>query len=429
MEPLPDEEEYDTLPFTLPPGPYSPNKPDASYAALVGQAIIASPEHRLTLQEIYDYITIVYPFFKRDEQTWMNSIRHVLSTTVCFRKVPRERSVGRTLWAIWDEDLECFKGGGFRKQLCKDIMGRTASKDTSKTKSKGRKRADAGGDATTEGRKAKRPKNDHSAPSTSSSIPATFSYPIFPPTRPTPHHQPYYESCISQPQPLPSDIIFPPLPPGVAYTRISGTVSAMSSSLVEAFPGERSDPDREGTPNSMESRTRIPSPPPSSASSVSVPDLTPNRSSSSSPPDTSDLDVRAAAAAIEDKTRGIAYGGLNVSFTIGDMDEDQDVSADGEEDADSGPVLSPVKFWGESTRAGCNLLQPGIKLGFDSALVGDDDDGEEPLINRSKAVRKPDRGKRKVCPRIIFMRSPGLTYVAPEENLISTCAYLSHFQP
>jgi hypothetical protein len=131
----------------------------------------------------------------------------------------------------------------------------------------------------------------------------------------------------------------------------------------------------------------------------------------------------------DDKTRKTVYGGLSVSFTSGDMDDDRDVSADDEEDADGGPVLRPVKFWGGSPKAGCKPLQPGIKLGFNSALDRDDNDDEEPLISRSKAVRKLDKGKRKVCPSIIFMRSPGLTYVAPEENDISTCACLSHSQP
>ena len=122
MGPPPSESDYPTLPYLLPPGPYSSKKPDISYAALVGRAILASPQHALTLQEIYDYITLVYPHFKRGETTWMNSIRHVLSTTACFRKHTRERSVGRTLWAIWDCDLECFKNGGFNKIHCKDMM-------------------------------------------------------------------------------------------------------------------------------------------------------------------------------------------------------------------------------------------------------------------------------------------------------------------
>ncbi|KAI0034452.1 hypothetical protein K488DRAFT_83966 [Vararia minispora EC-137] len=126
MGPEPEEEEYDSLPFKLPPGPYSLRKPDAPYAALIGQAILASPQHRLTLQEIYDYITIVWPHFKRNETTWMNSIRHVLSTTVVFRKVQRDRSAGRTLWAIWDEDIECFADGGFRKEYCRDMREQKA---------------------------------------------------------------------------------------------------------------------------------------------------------------------------------------------------------------------------------------------------------------------------------------------------------------
>jgi hypothetical protein len=332
----------------------------------------------------------------------MNSIRHVLSTTVCFRKVPRERSVGRTLWAIWDEDLECFKGGGFRKQLCKDMMGKTVARDTTRTKSKGRKRTDAAGDSTTDGRKAKRSKKDHSAPTASASLPTTFSYSIFPPTRPTPHHQPYYESCLPQQQHVPGDIIFPPLPPGLAYTRLGGTANAptlASSSSVAGSQGE-CDADREDSPCSTASHTRVPSPPPSSASSVSVPDLTPNRSSSSSPPTTSELDGDNSTA-VDNKTRKTAFAVFKVS---NDVDEDLYVSADGEEDADDDTLLGPVKFWHESPMAAYNTLQPGIKLGFNS-----EDDDDEPLMSHSKAGKKPDKGKRKVCPPIRLMHCLGLT--------------------
>ncbi|KAJ7938763.1 hypothetical protein B0H13DRAFT_1509707, partial [Mycena leptocephala] len=73
--------------YTLPPGPYLEERPSYPYAALIGQAILSSPQHRLTLQQIYDWIVIVYPHFNRTEKTWMNSIRRVLSTTSQFRKV------------------------------------------------------------------------------------------------------------------------------------------------------------------------------------------------------------------------------------------------------------------------------------------------------------------------------------------------------
>ncbi|KAG2121860.1 hypothetical protein DEU56DRAFT_833390 [Suillus clintonianus] len=238
MGPLPDEDDYENLPYTLPPGPYSMKKPDLSYAALIGQAIISSPDHRLTLQELYDWITIVYPYYNRSEMTWMNSIRHVLSTTVCFRKVPRDRSVGRTLWAIWDCDLECFADGGFRKEFCAEI------KEANK-KSAPKKRA-AEESVSGPGRKTKRQKKGAAPapvePPTSSpvqemspafagsTLPTLVPYsqllPLFPP-RSSAHHQPYYQNCVQ----LPTDVIFPPLPPSSSYARTSPSSLPPSSAV------------------------------------------------------------------------------------------------------------------------------------------------------------------------------------------------------
>ena len=270
MGPLPDEDEYDRLPYTLPPGPYSKKKPDLSYAALIGQAVLSSPEHRLTLQEIYDWITIVYPYFQRNESTWMNSIRHVLSTTVCFRKVPRDRSLGRTQWAIWDCDLDCFANGNFRKEFCAEYKQAAAAK---KAPPKKRPAEDA-----PSGRKAKRPKKEPASSTASSPpvpmppasfhrsmlpplVPATHFLPIFPPC-PSVHHQPYYEHC---PQ-LPAEVIFPPLPPTSQYARVTSG-AARRSPL----------PPSSAVKSSDVSQTS-PAPP-----SSSLPELIPNNGSSSSP--------------------------------------------------------------------------------------------------------------------------------------------------
>ncbi|TFL05052.1 hypothetical protein BDV98DRAFT_282473 [Pterulicium gracile] len=120
IPPPPSTSTSTPLPYALPLPPYSKEKPGKPYAALIGQAITASPQHRLTLQEIYDYMSTVWPYFQRRPDggttTWMNSVRHVLSTTTVFRKCVRERRVGRSLWAIWDEDMECFEGGGYKKK-------------------------------------------------------------------------------------------------------------------------------------------------------------------------------------------------------------------------------------------------------------------------------------------------------------------------
>ncbi|KAI6024083.1 hypothetical protein BKA83DRAFT_4267506 [Pisolithus microcarpus] len=252
------------LPSSSPPHPYSTAKPDLSYAALIGQAILSSPDHRLTLQEIYDWITIVYPYFNRNETTWMNSIRHVLSTTVCFRKVTRDRTLGRTQWAIWDCDLECFANGNFRKEFCAEL--REAAKKAPPKK----RHADSSASA----RKAKRQKKggmalDSSSPAVPTAFPSQTHphppfaslpqfLPLFPALMPA-HHQPYYDNCTQ----LPAEVIFPPLPPSSNYVRVvTGSVSS------PPLPADKSSDIPQSSPNPHSS---------------SLPALTPNCSSSSPP--------------------------------------------------------------------------------------------------------------------------------------------------
>ncbi|KAF8631912.1 hypothetical protein AX15_002169 [Amanita polypyramis BW_CC] len=360
MGPLPKEDEYDRLPYRLPPGPYSPKKPDLSYAALVGQAILSSLEHRLTLQEIYDWITIVYPHYKRGETTWMNSIRHVLSTTVCFRKVPRDRSVGRTQWAIWDEDMECFKGGGFRKHLCKDIM--RANQLIAKGKGRARKRSEGEDDSTPDNRKNKRTRrtvtcepSQASTSQTSYNAPPPLSHPLFPPSRPTPHHQPYYESCIMQPQPrsLPAEIIFPPLPP-TAYSRFHNVIND-SSTQTPARTSSKESPcfTHNGLP------LDLPAPSSDASSMLSVPELTPNRSSSSPPPSlplTSgvDLDGYINMDHSQKERETGDHERQRISASDGTSETDTSTSFDGETDEIlfRTTTLVPVQYWGETPKRG-----------------------------------------------------------------------------
>ncbi|KAH9074839.1 hypothetical protein EDB83DRAFT_2353754 [Lactarius deliciosus] len=298
MGPEPTEEEYDDLPFKLPSGPYSQTKPDLPYAALIGQAILASPEHRLTLQEIYDFITIVYPHFKRNEQTWMNSIRHVLSTTIVFRKVQRDRAAGRTLWAIFDQDLDCFLGGGFRKEFCADMQ-----EQKEKARHSNRKRPAE--DTPTRKPRRKKMKTEASQEQMvpalhpqmgipMSSLPAVAypGPPLFPGPRPGTHHQPYYTPYVMPHlHAVPAGVIFPVLPPGSVYNPMTAEPPAPTPPVPHHSPSLSALSEIKTEPEESPS----PSLPPTSSSSVSIPELTPNNSSSSPPEETDDQDAAAQA--------------------------------------------------------------------------------------------------------------------------------------
>lgn len=83
-EPLPD-------PSQMPPVQDDGKKPNLSYAQLIGMAILRAPNRRLTLAQIYKWISDTFKFYQPNEAGWQNSIRHNLSLNKAFLKQERPK--------------------------------------------------------------------------------------------------------------------------------------------------------------------------------------------------------------------------------------------------------------------------------------------------------------------------------------------------
>ncbi|XP_069493534.1 forkhead box protein N3 isoform X3 [Ambystoma mexicanum] len=82
----------------------NPNcKPPYSFSCLIFMAIEDSPNKRLPVKDIYNWILEHFPYFENAPTGWKNSVRHNLSLNKCFKKVDKDRSqsIGKgSLWCI-----------------------------------------------------------------------------------------------------------------------------------------------------------------------------------------------------------------------------------------------------------------------------------------------------------------------------------------
>ena len=91
-------------------------KPGMSYIALISMAIQSTPNQKMLLSEIYQWISERYPYYQLKDKSWRNSIRHNLSLNECFVKSGRSESGKGNYWSIHPANMEDFSNGDFRRR-------------------------------------------------------------------------------------------------------------------------------------------------------------------------------------------------------------------------------------------------------------------------------------------------------------------------
>ena len=100
-------------------------KPPYSYLVLISMSIQDSPDKRLTLNGIYDYITTHFSYYRnRENQGWRNSIRNTLTKQECFMKLPEYGKYGKRLSHYWVLDPHhevLFEKGNYLRRLARRL--------------------------------------------------------------------------------------------------------------------------------------------------------------------------------------------------------------------------------------------------------------------------------------------------------------------
>ncbi|CAL4100443.1 unnamed protein product [Meganyctiphanes norvegica] len=79
-------------------------RPPFTYASLIRQGIIESPDRQLTLNEVYNWFQNSFAYFRRNAATWKNAVRHNLSLHKCFMRV---ENVKGAVWTV--DEMEFYK--------------------------------------------------------------------------------------------------------------------------------------------------------------------------------------------------------------------------------------------------------------------------------------------------------------------------------
>ncbi|CAF4518116.1 unnamed protein product, partial [Rotaria magnacalcarata] len=113
--------------------------PPYSYISLITMAIQHAPTGMVTLNDIYQFIMNVFPYYRQNQQRWQNSIRHSLSFNDCFVKVPRgpDRPGKGSYWTLHPDAGNMFENGCYLRRQKRFKCTKQASKTRSRTSNNG----------------------------------------------------------------------------------------------------------------------------------------------------------------------------------------------------------------------------------------------------------------------------------------------------
>ena len=92
---------------------YTTKRPPYSISALIGMALKSAPENKMTVKDIYNFISDTFPFYSRSKRAWKSSVRQCLKSSSCFKQITDESK--NVYWMLDPQSNVNFMRGSFQK--------------------------------------------------------------------------------------------------------------------------------------------------------------------------------------------------------------------------------------------------------------------------------------------------------------------------